>query len=139
MRVAGLLLPWLLAGLSCTTWVLQSDVWSAPQGLALLVSLCGLGMALWRTQRPHEGRLDWDGQSWVWDAQGQRRIGEVRVRLDWQQGLLLEFLAQDGRPVWLWLERRRAPLRWDDLRRAVHAPAPRGGTPSAAAGQGVAW
>jgi hypothetical protein len=139
MRMAGLLLPWLLAGLSCTAWVLQSDHRSVVQDLALLGCLGGLWMAYRLEQRPEEGQLDWDGQSWVWAARGQRRLGEVRARLDWQQGLLLEFLAQDGPGAWLWLERRRAPLRWDELRRAVHAPAARVSTPSAAAGQGAAW
>ncbi len=139
IRVAALGLPWLLAALSSTAWGLQSDHWSAIHGLALLVSLLGLWIALRLARRPQEGQLDWDGQSWVWEARGQRRFGEVRARLDWQQGLLLEFLAQDGRTVWLWLERSGAPLRWDALRRAVHAPAARGATPSVASGQGAAW
>ncbi len=139
MRMAGLLLPWLLAGLSCTAWVLQSDSRSAVQDLALLGCLGGLWMAYRLARRLDEGQLDWDGQSWVWETPGQRRIGEVRARLDWQQGLLLEFLAQDGPGAWLWLERGRAPLRWDEMRRAVHASAARVSTPSAAAGQGAAW
>jgi len=138
MRTAGLLLPWAVAGLACTAWVLQADHWSATHGLALLGCLGGLWLAYRLARQPDEGQLDWDGQSWVWEARGQRRIGEVRARLDWQQGLLLEFLAQDGRTVWLWLERSRIPLRWDALRRAVHAPAARVSTLSTA-GQGAAW
>jgi hypothetical protein len=139
MRAAALLVPWLLAGLSCTAWALQSDHLSAFHAIALLGSVCGLWIAVRLRRRPQEGQLEWDGQSWVWEAQGQRRIGEVRPRLDWQQGLLLEFLAQDGRAAWLWLERGSAPLRWDALRRAVYAPAAGGSTLSVAAGQGAAW
>jgi hypothetical protein len=122
MRTACLLLPWLLAGLACAAWVLQSDHFSLAHSLALLLWLSGAWLVQAELRRQSEGLLAWDGQSWNWEAQGVRCVGELRPRLDWQQGVLLEFLPLGGRRFWLWLERGMAPLMWDGLRRAVYAP-----------------
>ncbi len=122
MRTACLLLPWLLAGLACAAWVLQSDHFSLAHSLALLLWLSGAWLVHAELRRQSEGLLAWDGQSWSWEAQGVQCVGELRPRLDWQQGLLLEFLPLGGRRFWLWLERGMAPLMWDGLRRAVYAP-----------------
>ena len=120
MRTLLYLLPGLLAGLVCAAWAWQSllsDVWRL-----LMPSLCLLvwGLAAWATLHPPRGQLVWDGLSWRWE-EGASRTGSVRARLDWQQGLLLEFRPQEGRTVWLWVERAAAPLFWDGLRRAVFA------------------
>jgi len=122
MRMACLLLPWLLAGLVCAFWVLQSDDFSAAHGLALILWLGGAWLVHTELRREPEGLLAWDGQAWNWETQGVQCVGGLRPRLDWQQGLLLEFQSLDGRSFWLWLERRMAPLMWESLRRAVYAP-----------------
>ncbi|MBI2744737.1 MAG: hypothetical protein HYX45_04065 [Burkholderiales bacterium] len=123
MRTAFLLLPWLLAGLVCAIWVLQSDHFSAAHGLALILWLGGAWLVHAELRRQPEGLLAWDGQSWNWETQGGVPcVGGLRPRLDWQQGLLLEFQSLDGRSFWLWLERGMAPLMWESLRRAVYAP-----------------
>lgn len=132
VRTVSLLLPWLLAGLTCIAWALQSGQLSAAHGLAVLLGLSGAGMLYAELRRPQEGLLAWDGQSWSWEAQGRRHDGKVRARLDWQQGLLLEFLPVDGRGFWLWPERSMAPLMWLSLRRAVYAPVTATTIPSAA-------
>ncbi len=123
MRTACLLLPWLLAGLVCAVWVLQSEHFSAAHGLALILWLGGAWRVHVELRRQPDGLLTWDGQSWNWETQGVRRVGGLRPRLDWQQGLLLEFQSLDGRGFWLWLERGMAPLLWESLRRAVYSPA----------------
>jgi len=123
VRATALLLPWVLAGLTCAAWALQSDRISPVHGLAGLLWLSGAGLVYAELRRPAEGLLGWDGQSWTWEAQGLRHDGEIRARLDWQQGLLLEFRPVAGRGLWLWPERRMAPLMWDGLRRAVYVPA----------------
>lgn len=122
IRTAALLLPWALAGLTCIAWALQSDRLSALHGLAVLFVLSGAGLVSAELRRTTAGLLSWDGQSWTWDAQGRRHDGKVLARLDWQQGLLLEFLPLEGRGFWLWPERQMAPLMWVGLRRAVYAP-----------------
>ena len=122
MRTAGLLLPWSLAGLACAAWVLQSAPFSAAHGLALLLWLSGAWLVQAELRRRPEGLLAWDGRSWNWEARGVLCVGELRPRLDWQQGLLLEFQSLDGRGFWLWIERGMAPLMWESLRRAVYAP-----------------
>lgn len=122
MRTACLLLPWLLAGLVCAAWVLPSDRFSAAHGLALMLWLGGAWLVHTELRCQPEGVLAWDGQSWSWQAQGVQCVGELRPRLDWQQGVLLEFQSLDGRGFWLWLERGMAPLLWESLRRAVYAP-----------------
>ncbi|MCZ8294332.1 MAG: hypothetical protein O9312_12520 [Hylemonella sp.] len=124
MRTACLVLPWLLAGLVCAVWVLQSDHFSAAHGLALILWLGGAWLVHAELRRQPEGLLAWDGQSWNWETQGGVPcVGGLRPRLDWQQGLLLEFQSLEGRSFWLWLERGMAPLMWEGLRRAVYAPA----------------
>lgn len=123
VREACLLLPWLLAGLVCAVWALQSEQFYAAHGLGLLLWLSGAWLVQAELRRPTEGLLAWDGQSWVWEAGGRRYVGALRLRLDWQQGVVLEFRPLDGPGVWLWIERGMAPRLWDGLRRALYAPA----------------
>lgn len=122
MRTVCLLVPWLLAGLACAAWSLQSDHFAAVHGLALILWLGGAWLVNAELRRQPEGLLAWDGQSWNWEAQGVQCAGGLRPRLDWQQGVLLEFQSLDGRGFWLWIERGMAPLMWESLRRAVYAP-----------------
>ncbi|GAB3494592.1 hypothetical protein GCM10027399_15620 [Curvibacter fontanus] len=122
MRTACLLSPWLLAGLVCAAWALQSDLFSTAHGLALLLWLSGARLVHAALSRPAEGLLAWDGQNWNWESPGMQSAGQVHRRLDWQRGLLLEFLPLAGRSFWLWVERGTAPQQWEGLRRAVYAP-----------------
>jgi hypothetical protein len=124
MRRVLLLVPCLLAGITCAAWVWQSDRPGAVHGLALLLWLMGAVIVLVELRRPVEGLLRWDGLQWSLEAAGRLDAGAVRPRLDWQQGLLLEFQSLDGKGCWLWPERLAAPLYWDALRRAVYAPVP---------------
>ncbi len=121
IRTACLVLPWLLAGLVCAAWVLQSDERSVGHALALALWLAGAGLIFWDLRHPRFGVLAWDGQGWTWEAQQGRQAGLLRSRLDWQQGLLLEFLPEHGAGFWLWLERREAPRAWPAMRCAVYA------------------
>ncbi|MEK9802187.1 MAG: hypothetical protein VW475_02130 [Curvibacter sp.] len=123
MRALLYLLPGLLATLVCVGWAWQSATPAVVSGLLLLGSGLLLAWALGCALRPPVGQLAWDGQTWRWPSGQAAQPGAVRVRLDLQQALLLEFRPARGRGVWLWLERRLAPLHWDDLRRAVHADA----------------
>lgn len=124
VRAACLVLPWLLVAFAGMGWFLQSGEFAAVHGLMLFLCMAGAGLAYMELRRPAQVRLGWDGQYWgLESSDGYRAMGAVHARLDWQQGLLLEFQALDGRRCWLWLERRRAPLLWDGLRRAVYGAA----------------
>ncbi len=130
LREACLLLPWLLAGLVCAAWTLQSDHFYAAHGLGLLLWLSGAWLVQAELRRSTEGLLVWDGQSWAWEAGGRRHVGTLRLRLDWLQGVVLEFRPLDGPGVWLWIERGMAPGMWDGLRRALVAPVVPAPTPA---------
>lgn len=122
MRALLLLLPLTVGGVVGLLWVGQAERPGLVHGWALL-AWGGSAVAVFlELRRPCQGLLRWDGQEWRWETAGHGSVGTVRVRLDWQRGLLLEFRHLDGAVSWLWPERQTAPLQWDALRRAVYAP-----------------
>ena len=118
------LLPLIFAGLVGAIWVVWPGQSDAMRGLGLLAWLL-VALALVRELRqPCTGVLSWDGLQWNWAVEHQSQIGAVQVRMDWGQGLLLEFRPLQGRSVWLWPGRATAPAQWAALRRALHATVP---------------
>ena len=73
--------------------------------------------------------LCFDGQHWSLSSAGARPIVAAAVALDLQSFLLVRLQGAGTRSQWCWLERRADPLRWNDVRRALHArlPSPAGG------------
>ena len=71
------------------------------------------------------GLLAWDGQSWRWEGPGYQS-GVVEQKLlvifDFQNLLMLQLENPAKARLWLWAERKAAPERWLDLRRAVYSP-----------------
>ncbi|TFZ04050.1 hypothetical protein [Ramlibacter humi] len=127
----------LLAGLvaagaaACAAWALLG---AGPGARWLGAAACAVSAALalgWWWRAP-AGLLDWDGNAWRWSPQSgiQADGGTVDVTLDCQRALLLRWRGE-GRAHWFWLDRSRAPARWDALRRAVYSPAPPGEHPRA--------
>ena len=109
---------------------LQDSAWFAF--LALSACLPGLWLS-WRAQAevriPGKPRhLSWDGDSWWWSCGDMHLPGRVRVVMDLQAALLLEFSSPSSSPgpsvQWLWVQRRVNPAGWTDLRRAVYCLAP---------------
>lgn len=123
----------LIAGAACVVlvlWAVHGAGGSAlRRSVALVLWLCAVAAVLrfWRSQGC--GALHWDGLAWTLDgaapeAPGQPPLrGPLDVHLDLQSYLWVCLHAQDGRRVWLWLEQRRQPERWGDLRRAVYSRA----------------
>jgi hypothetical protein len=74
-----------------------------------------------RAQAP--GELCWDGQYWLLDGGGERGGALASIHLDLQSLMLVRLAPAGGGTQWLWLERRAAPERWRDLRRALYARA----------------
>jgi toxin CptA len=120
----ALLALWLCVAGVDVAWWMQSDRidWRHVSAGAITLGAAVVAFRTWQLRST--GILQWDGQSWWWDAAGTRVSGELKPRLDLQSVLLLDFSAHTGSRKWLWLERRTAPSRWSALRRAVHAPAP---------------
>ena len=90
--------------------------------VVLVLSAC----AAWAASRLGEDtRLQWDGMHWSCTGGVQLGGAGAMVHLD-LQSLMLVRLSEGGRSAaWLWLERSNCPVRWLDLRRALHASAPR--------------
>lgn len=106
-----------------------SLVWAAqgntpgfwPVG-AVLLALALFAWAALDWLRTPFGVLSWDGRQWRWTGAPQG-VGRVRVCLDLQGLLLLQWRADSASTAWLWLEARCSPGRWSDLRRAVYSRA----------------
>jgi toxin CptA len=103
------------------------------------IALSGtLGVVAWAMLdwlRAPVGALSWESGHWRWNGLNPG-TGQLRVCLDLQALLLLQWRADDASTAWVWLERSRSPERWSDLRRAVYSransDAPPGAEPPAA-------
>ena len=95
-------------------------------GLAWAALAACVVAALSGTLRMAEGRLQWNGQIWRFEATQTRgddrelswTPAEVAVALDLQSVVLL---SVRGTPAWVWLRAASDPPQWDDLRRALRA------------------
>lgn len=122
----------LAGGLALLAWALvgAGTHWgwtSAAGGLWLVCS--ALAGWFWRTAPC--GTLVWNGADWTLESsQGVALCApctSLQVPFDLQRRLWLRLQPDTGRALWLWLERRSQPERWDDLRRAVYSRVRSGG------------
>jgi toxin CptA len=115
-------------------------MWSAQPGLAAwrlalawsAVAVAG-ALALRSWLGASAGVLAWDGNAWSWsEGAGARPAasGQLELSLDLQHTMLARWHDGGAGRRWLWLERRRCPGRWNDVRRAVYS---RAGSPARAA------
>jgi toxin CptA len=111
-------LVWLAGAAVTLLWTLEVDV----PGWRQVTAACALAVAgAWSLRswlRSATGELHWDGGGWM--APGASGVGELDVALDLQSILLVRWRAA-ANSRWLWLERRRVPQRWADVRRAVYS------------------
>ncbi len=114
---AALLLMWLWLG--------------AGQGLllaALAAVVCWV-LEVWAVHcsllRLPQGHLHWDGKCWslVQGGGSSAVLVSLRVIAEMQQLLVLRLECQQGRSCHVLLEKKWAPERWLDLRRAVYSSA----------------
>lgn len=122
---------WILGALVLAGWTVQART-AGWQLAAAWLAWAAAGLAAARSWwRSPDGIFEWTGDTWTWDG---AEHGPPSVALDLQHCMLLRLDRQAT--VWLWLERRRRPLHWDALRRAVYSPAgtgaPQGVTPPGA-------
>jgi len=108
------------AGVAC--YQFESAGWRSAVLLAsVLVAGAPAGLA-WRRQCT--GELHFDGQGWRLAGADTVDAAQLLPALDLQSLLLVRLAAPGQRSRWCWLERRSAPHRWLDLRRAVYSRAP---------------
>jgi toxin CptA len=123
---------WLASVAAALMWSVQPAV--AAWRLALAwsaVAIAGV-LALRSWCRASDGVLAWDGSAWSWNEGAGARpgaSGRLELSLDLQHTMLARW-HDGGARRWLWLERRRCPERWNDVRRAVYS---RAGSPAGAA------
>lgn len=103
--------------------------WISAAG-SLWLACSALAGWFWRTAPC--GTLVWNGMAWTLESpQGAALCppctAAPQVHFDLQRRLWLRLQPETGRALWLWLEWRSQPARWDDLRRAVYSPVGSGG------------
>lgn len=125
---AQILILAFLGGL--VTWLAWAAVVDAADwrlGLGLVLVAVTGGAAYWGWQKTLSGTLCWDGQTWRVDfdgadpGRGASFTGRLAVRLDLQAVLLVRLRHESGCVSWFWLEPGGDVMRWQALRRAVHA------------------
>lgn len=122
----------LLGACALTGWMVVQDRLSWRHMASWAVWLVALSWAGWAWWRSPQGELAYGSAGWTWTRLGQISGVVVCVELDLQHALLLRAARPAHAPLWLWLERRQVPTRWQAVRRAVFAPTP---TAAAQAGQ----
>lgn len=125
-RFHGLLLALLIVtgGGVLILWSGQVSTLGLWQLGACVLWLSAAGLALQQWWQMPVGTLAWDGRGWVWTCNNQSLAVDMDAALDSQGALLLRLQTPGGQRVWLWPERRMAPTRWSDFRRAVFAAKP---------------
>ena len=94
--------------------------WALPAA-TIGAGVAAVAMWLWQAARPMS--LQWDGQAW----RAGGAAGEVRVMLDLDAWMLLQWRPTEGAERWLALSAAEAGPAWHALRTALHSPA---GAPS---------
>lgn len=125
-RFHGLLLAWLIVtgGGVLILWSEQVNTLGLRQLGACVLWLIGAGLALQHWWQIPVGALEWDSRGWIWTCNNQSLAVDLDAALDSQNALLLCLQAPGGQRIWLWPERRMAPMHWPDFRRAVFATKP---------------
>ena len=121
-RFAGLVAAglWLVGAAVAALWAREAD---APGWRLALAGGALVGAGLWSLLswiRSPRGQLQWDGTAWM-DPSGSGAAA-LDVALDLQHVMLVRW-REPRPPHWLWLERRRCPHAWLELRRAVYSRA----------------
>ena len=122
-RFAGMLAAGLWIGGAAVTlfWMRESEAPGWRHVLAALALLASGAWALLSWLRSPRGEVQWDGASWRVPPASSTACFDVA--LDLQRVLLVRWTGTGATAHWLWLEHRRSPNRWLELRRAVYSRA----------------
>jgi hypothetical protein len=102
-------------------WIGASAAIGGAQVLFFVVLAGVLTLAGHRWHQTDSGLLAWGGERWDWTTGGQSIRGCVVVHFDVQLFMIVTLQDDQGRSVWLWLDRASDTLRWRALRRALYA------------------
>lgn len=86
-----------------------------------IATAMGLALALSGWAFSPSGKLQWDGQNWLWSGFVETPVRQTRSVLDFQGVMLLKVTSDFGDVAWLWLHGRMDDANWRSLRRAVVA------------------
>ncbi len=111
-------------------WAARGNTPAFWQIGSVMLAIALFAWALRDWLRTPGGVLRWEGRQWRLTSAASG-AGQVRVCLDLQGLLLLQWRADNGSCAWLWLEARCSPGRWSDLRRAVYSRAASDALPGA--------
>jgi len=116
-----LLLVWLAGVAAHGAWWLNAGRTAvAPHGwgLAVLLGTACTSFAGWALTG--SGRLDWNGDTWTWNADGRAPVtGSLVAALDFQRLLVLRFDTTAHGARWLWVGHAGGGAPWRAFRRAV--------------------
>lgn len=112
----------LLAGLGWLPLAFYGASWDWLPVTSFLFTLLVLWALAWRAwSRTPSGRLQWDGEFWLWSCGGDSCRVAVELHWDFQKVLLVRIRPTEGTPTWLWLESDGKAQGWLALRRALVA------------------
>ena len=97
----------------------QSAAVETAKWLTLVALVASSGWALADWYFTESGRLQWDGQQWLWSGFGDTPVQRLALALDFQSLVLVRLHAEGFAVRWLWLEGRRRNRQWLALRRAI--------------------
>lgn len=135
-QAALLLLLGLLGAvvLAAWWWLSASSAMRWPAVCGGVGVLLWLGLAWWTWRHAPVGCLRWSSQArrsldeapgrWYWsgslvsESEGVP-LQSVEAVWDWQEVMLLRLHPANAATRWIWVERIRDPLHWNDLRRAL--------------------
>lgn len=83
------------------------------------VVACCMAWVLFGWARSASGKLQWDGQHWLWSGFADAPVHQAQLILDFQGLLLLKVTNEMGDVAWLWLQGRMNNAHWLAVRRAV--------------------
>jgi hypothetical protein len=120
---------YLCVWVSATALIVSWICFSRSQGLVLMLGFTAIALVAmvgsFGLRSSPVGQLVWDSQQWHWESaayqSGVLQV-EVLVIADFQHILLIRLENQAHASLWLWVERKAAPQRWLDLRRAIYSP-----------------
>jgi toxin CptA len=107
-----------LALLAATQLALFHSVWVARWAPFIALALC-FSLALIGWARSPCGKLQWDGEHWLWSGFAETPVRQIAAVLDFQGLMLLKVTSELGDVAWLWLQGRMKNPQWRALRRAV--------------------
>ena len=108
---------WLIAAVVQILW-LQGKGWVTWTPLGGLIGAVGCAALGWFCARPMQGRLRWNGQTWLWLAPGAampRELASLRLVFDLGGAVLL----RAGPGLWCVVTASEAGPRWHGLQLAL--------------------